>query len=917
MIRPMRPLKEQLARILGSLRRRRFEGDFDEELEAHLALLTERFVQRGLSLNEARYAARKQFGGVTQMKDELRARSRFRPVEAVLDDSAYVLRQLRKSPVFAMAAVLTLAIGIGANTAIFSLVDQLILRLLPVRDPQQVVALSEVGQFYGDSQNPGTITPMSYPMYQDVRDHNQVFSQMMCQRRQDFTVNLSSESEVVSGEWVSGNYFSLLGLEPALGRLLEAKDTLYSGANPYVVLGYSYWVNHFGADRRVIGRTIRVNDYPLTIVGVIRSGFDGLEPGLRANIFVPITMIPLVVKDYEFGRRFFDRRLRWVTPYGRLKPGVTIAQARAGLQPLFNQILEVEVGQAGFRNATRYDREQFLKMRLDVIPGGQGNAILRQRYEEPLWVLMIVTGLVLLIACANIAALLLARAAARQKEIAIRLAIGSSRLRIAQQLITESLALAIAGGAAGTAVAIAIMKCLLAFLPSAVGAYDISSSPDLRVLGFSMLLALVTGVAFGLVPALEATKPDIAKALKEQSASATAREGQYRFRKALVAAQVALSLLLLTGASQFIRSLENLRSLDPGFRTQNVLQFELDLESTDYDLSHARAFFLALEDRLKSYPGVESAGTADVPVLWGGSWVAPMIVIAGYRPKPGEDMTAHVNAVSPGYFQTLGIHLLAGRVFRESDASTSQSVAVVNESFVKRFIGNEPAVGRFIGKGNDPSAPADTEIIGVVNDTDYESLRAIAPRQMFLCAAQHFPGPFVYVRTKQDPRSAFSSIRKLVHQMEPRAPIQAMKTLGEQVDESLATERMIASLSSGFSVIATALALIGLYGVMAYMVTQRAREMAVRIALGAIAGRVIWLMMREVILLAATGIVVALPFIFALNGFVRSELYGIQPNDVMSIAFSVLVFSCVASLAGYIPARRAASCDPMSVLRYE
>lgn len=261
-----------------------------------------------------------------------------------------MLRQLRKSPVFARAAVLTWAIGIGANTAIFSLVDQLILPLLPVRDPQQVAALSEWASFTAIARNPGTITPMSYPMYQDVRDHNQVFSQTMCQRRQDFTVNLSSESEVVSGEWVSGNYLSLLGIEPALGRLLEAKDTLYSGGNPFVVLGYSYWVNHFGADRRVIGRTIRVKDYPLTIVGVIRSGFDGLEPGLRANIFVPITMAPLVVKDYEFGRRFFDRRLRWVTPYGRLRPGVTIAQARAGLQPLFHQILEMEVRQAHSRN---------------------------------------------------------------------------------------------------------------------------------------------------------------------------------------------------------------------------------------------------------------------------------------------------------------------------------------------------------------------------------------------------------------------------------------------------------------------------------------------------------------------------------------------------------------------------------------
>jgi predicted permease len=848
------------------------------------------------------------------MKNELRDRSRFRPLETVLQDGSYVLRQLRKSPVFAIAAVLTLAIGIGANTAIFSLVDQLVLRLLPVQDPGRVVALVGMGNFYGDNQG---INPLSYPMYEDIRDHSQVFSEVMCRRPADFSIRVSSESEIVSGELVSGNYFPLLGIRPALGRLFSAQDTLHAGANPFVVLSYAYWMNHFDGDRAVVGRTIRVNNYPLTVVGVIQPGFDGLEPGLATGIFVPITMAPAVVPDSEFARRFFDRRLRWVNAYGRLKPDVTMAQAKAGLQPLFHQILKMEVHEPDFRRATVYQREQFLKMWLDVIPGGQGNNILRRQYEKSLWLLMVVTLLVLLIACANIAALLLARAAARQKEIAVRLAIGSSRSRIAQQLVTESLLLAITGGTAGIAVAAAIVKGLVAFLPSEVSRYNISSSPDLRMLGFGMTLALLTGITFGLVPALQATRPDIAKALKDQSASTTGAAGQHRFRKALVAAQVALSLLLLTGASLFIRSLQNLRSLDAGFRTENVLQFELNLESTGYDLNHARAFVRTLEERLNNLPGVDSAGIADVPLLSGNRWISPMIVIAGYRPKPGEDMTAYVNAVSPGYFKTLGIHLLAGRVFRDSDTAKSQAVAVVNESFVKRFLGNGPPVGRFIGKGNDPSAPADTEIVGVVNDTNYANLRDAAPRQMYWCATQHMPGGTAYIRTKQDPRSAFGTIRKLVNEMEPRIPIQKMKTVEQQMDESLVTERMIASVSSGFSLIATALAMIGLYGVMAYIVTQRAREMAIRIALGAIAGRVIWLVTREVVLLVATGIAVALPLIFVLSRFVRSELYGLQPSDPLSIAFSVLVLSCVSLLAGYIPARRAVSYDPIRVLRYE
>ena len=902
-------------RLRSLFRSAQAERELDDELRDHLERKTEEYAAQGMTREEAHRRARLDLDGIEQTKEKCRDARRVNWIQDLIQDLHFGLRVLRKSPGFTAVAVLTLAIGIGANTAIFSLVDQLVLRLLPVQDPQRVVVLSEVGNFYGDSQYQGETSPMSYPKYQDIRGHNQVFAEMMCQRQQDFTVSISSEAEAVRGELVSGSYFPLLGVQPALGRLLEGKDTLNVGTDPVVVLSYSYWMSHFGGDRQVIGRTIRVDKYPLTIVGVARLGFDGLEPGLTTSIFVPITMAPVILPGYDFGSRFLDWRLRWTNVYGRLKPDVTIAQAKTGLQPLFHQILEMEVRQPDFRNATPYDKEQFLKMGLDVIPGGQGNALLRHLFQKPLWLLMCVTGLVLAIACANIAALLLARAAARQKEIAVRLAIGSSRLRIARQLITESLLLATVGAAAGTALAVAIVRGLLTFLPSQVRGYDISSSPDPGMLGFSMLLALGTGLAFGFVPAVQGTKPDVAKSLKEQSASVTG--GPYRFRKALVALQVALSLLLLTGATLFIRTLKNLRSLNPGFQTHNVLHFEVNLESAGYDLDHAHAFLRNLEERLKGIPGVESAGSAQMPLLSSGGWVAPMIVIAGYSPKPGEDMTAHVNSVSPGYFETLGIHLLAGRVFRESDTRESLPVAVVNESFVKRFFGNEPAIGHFVGKGNDPSAPANMEIIGIVNDTDYENLREAAPRQIYLCAAQHMPGSHVYVRTTQDPRSAFASIRNLLHELGPQVLIQDMKTAEQQVDDSLATERMIASLASGFSLIAIALAAVGLYGVMAYMVTQRAREMAIRVALGAMAGRVIWLVMREVVLLVATGIAIALPLILVLNGLVRSELYGVSPGDPLSITFSAFVLACIALFAGYIPARRAVACDPMVALRDE
>ena len=578
-------------------RKEQVDRELDEELRAYHEMAAEEKVKDGMSRKEALRALRLEHGSLEVSKEIVRSGGWESFVETCWQDLRFAFRMLRKNPAFTAVAVVTLALGIGANTAIFSLVDQLVLRLLPVQDPQRVVVLSEVGNFYGDSQSQGATSPMSYPMYQDIRGHNQVFTEMMCQRQQDFTVSISSEAEAVRGEMVSGEYFPLLGIQPALGRLLEGKDTLNAGTDPVVVLSYSYWMNRFGGDRQVIGRTIRVNKYPLTIVGVVRPGFGGLEPGLPTSIFVPITMAPVILPDYDFGPRFLDWRLRWTNVYGRLKPGVTIEQAKTGLQPLFHQIVAMEVRQPDFQNATRYDKEQFLKMKLDVIPGGQGNAMLRRQYQKPLWVLMCVTGLVLAIACANIAALLLARAAARQKEIAVRLAIGSNRLRIARQLITESLLLATVGAAAGTAVAVAIIRGLLAFLPSEVSGYEISSSPDLRMLGFSMLLALATGLAFGFMPAVQGTHPDVAKSLKEQSASITG--GQYRFRKVLVALQVALSLLLLTGATLFIRTLKNLRSINQGFEAHNVLQFELDLESAGYDLNHAHAFLRNLEERLK------------------------------------------------------------------------------------------------------------------------------------------------------------------------------------------------------------------------------------------------------------------------------------------------------------------------------
>ncbi len=868
-------VREQLARIRGSLRRGKFDSEFSRELEAHLALLTERFERRGVPPEEARYAARKQLGGVTQMKSELRDRSTFRPIEALLQDSVYVVRQFRKSPAFAAACVLTLALGIGANTAIFTLVNQLILRLLPIKDPQQVVGLVAQGQYYGDNMG---YHALSYTMYQTLRDRNPVFSQMMCRRWASFTASVHSDSEVLSGELISGNYFPMLGIKAAAGRVFDANDDLQPNANPMAVLSYAYWQSRFAGAHQIVGSKLLVNNYPLTIVGIAQPGFDGFDPGLPSQIFVPVMMTPALFPNLDF-HNMFDSRLRWVNVYGRLKPGITLERAKAGLQPLFHEILEAEVGEPGFAHATPDDKKQFLNMWLDVVPGSQGSSTLKRQYEKPLWLLMAVTGFVLLIACANLASLLAARAAVRQKEIAVRLAIGSSRGRIIQQLLTESLLLALVGGSAGIALAIVLAKELLTFLPDNPTGYAISTSPDLRILSFAVGLSLLTGFIFGLIPALQAASPNLADTLKAKAASVAGGTGQVGLRKCLVASQITLSLLLLIGASLFIRSLANLRLVNPGFDTKNLVQFDMDLGSIGYDQTRAHTFYNELETRLQRLPGVEAAGIALNPVLADSDWEST-IRIAGTVSKPGEDKLAYVNRVSPGYFKTLSIHLLSGRTFRESDTATAPKVVVVSESFARHFFGEQSALGHWIGRGFDPNAPTDMQIVGVVNDIDFQDLREKDKRELYLCAPQGKElDTTVYLRAKGDPRSALASARGLVHQMEPKAPITRTKTVEQQLDESLATERMIASLSTGFTLLAVALAVLGLYGVMAYMATQRAREIGIRMALGAQFGNVVWLVMREVMVLIAAGIAVAVPLSLGLTRLIRSELYGIQPAD--------------------------------------
>jgi putative ABC transport system permease protein len=825
-------------------------------------------------------------------------------------DLLYAIRSFRRTPVFTGVAVLSLALGIGANTAIFTLVDQLILRLLPVRDPEQIVILSGQGRHYGGNNGRNAL---SYRMYQDLRDRNTVFSAMMCRYRLSTLIGAGGEAEASVGELVSGNYFPMLGVHAAVGRLFTASDDLHAGAHPYAVLSYSYWQTRFAGDRGILGQTIRVNNYPLTVVGVAQPGFEGLEPGLPARVFIPVSMAVEVRPGF---RSMWDRRQRWVNVYGRLRPGMTVQQAQAGLQPLFHQIIDGEVIMPAFRNATPFDKAQFLKMWLQVAPGGQGNTNLRRQYEKPLLVLMGLTGFVLLIACANLASLLTARAAARQREVAIRLAMGASRARMIRQLLTESTLLSVAGGVAGILLAVVMARGLLAFLPAGLVGYSIAASPDGRMLGFTCALALVTGIGFGLAPALQSTKPDIAPTLKAQAGNVAGGAG-VGLRKILVAAQVTLSLLLLIGAGMFARSLANLRQLNPGFQTGNLIEFNIAPAATGYDIPRSRAFFRRTRERLLAIPGVRDVGYANVAVLSGNEWDNG-ITIEGYQAKVGEDMDPHFNSASPGYDKALGLHVLAGRWFTDRDLADAPRVAVVNESLARHYFGDNRAVGRRLGLGTDPGTPIDTEIIGVVNDTRYEGLRDDIPRLVYVAAQQAPQGSqWFYVRTERDPESTMSAVRAALRELEPNLPVTYFKTLERQLEESLVTERMIATLSTGFGALATLLAVIGLYGVMAFLVTRRAREIGIRMALGALPGNVLWLVMREVLALVAAGILVGAPAAIALAWLVRSQLYGVEPADPLSVALGIGLLAAVSLLAGYVPARRAANYDPVRVLRYE
>ncbi|MGH9346661.1 MAG: ABC transporter permease [Vicinamibacterales bacterium] len=832
-------------------------------------------------------------------------------MDQLRQDFRFALRSFRRAPAFSIVIVLTLGLGIGANTAIFSLMDQVLLRMLPVRAPQELVLLNGPGPFSGRTMNSMTF---SVPMFRGLEQGSRgVMAGMFARFDTSATLSTAKQSERVYAELVTGDYFSVLGVGSVLGRTLGHDDDRTPSGHPVVVLSYGYWQRRFGGEPGVLNLEIRINNHPMTVVGVAARGFSGVDTGSPADLFVPIMMKAELTPTWNDLESW---RSRFVTIMGRLKPGVTIDQAAAAMNVVYRQQLHEDMKTLS-ASAPENFRKRFLEKTLLVLPGHKGRSDLRTAFSTPLVVLMAMVGLVLLIACANVANLLLARAAAQQKEVAIRLALGAGRWRVVRTRLTESVVLSLGGAVVGLLFAWWTTTLLIETLPFARAVETLSADPDARVVLFAIAISTLTALVFGLGPAFQSARPSLTSTLKEDAGTVAGGGRQARFRKGLVVAQVALSVLLLAGAGLFARSLYNLRSLNPGFVATDLLQFSVDPALSGYTRERSLALFRQAQDQLGSLPGAASAASAFIPVMTDSTWQST-VQVQGYTRKEDENMNPAFNAVSPGYFATMGMPLVMGREFRPTDADGAPRVAIINETMAKYFWGSDNPIGRRFGFGRDENDNS-TEVVGVVRDSKFATMRDEVPRFVYVPYLQQeaLDQMTFYVRARSDVAGVPGAARQVIQRLDPNLPIFDMKTMEAQVDESLFLERLVASLSMLFGGLATLLAAVGLYGVMSYTVSRRTREIGIRMALGAERTSVLWMVLREVAVMAGAGIALGLPAAIGLSRFVESQLYGLSPTDAPTLVVAAAVLATVAMFAGYVPARRATRVDPMVALRYE
>jgi len=913
-----------MKRVLNWFRQRRLEDDLDRELQYHVDRRVADLIQSGLPESEARKRVAMELAGTMQVREEVRDIWLSRWLRDFVHDLRFSARSIFRSPSLTSTAVLSLALGIGVTTALYSLIDQIVLRALPVDHPERLVLIDWIG--YQNAETFGSYNLMSYPICQDLQQKKEFFDGVLC--RAATTINLSTKGEpkLTAAELVSGTYFSVLGVSPALGRLLTTDDDQAPGSNPVVVLSYDFWKNQFGSGQDIVGRKVLVNQYPMTVVGVAAPTFHGIDVGEVPSLWIPAVMSTQAIPGFT---TMLDRRTRWVQILGRLKQDVSLERAQTGLQPWFKAMLDEDTRRTNISRTSAEHRRQFLASTLSLTPAPQGHSVLRNNLSRPLWVLFAATAVLLALACLNVAGLFLARGSARHREISTKLALGASRGRIGRQLLTDSVLLSFAGGLLGVVMAPIAVRALIAFLPHSNAATDLRASVDMRLLLFAFLVSLITGFLAGSAPAFQAGRKSLDSSLRERGGTPS---GGLAMRRGIVTAQIAFTLILVIAAGLFVRTLSGLLIKGPGFDTSSLISFGIKPALSGYSGPEESRLIRRISEGLRDSTSIQASAIAHDQLLLGGVW-ANSLTIRSPAIQAGErfitDREVQMNAVSPGFFATLGTRIVAGRDFNEHDAlnvappnqsmpvsDSGQRAVIVNEAFVKRYFGGRNPLGARVAMGSRPDARPDTEIIGVVQNISYRSVRE-QWEQAYYPIGTEMSGSNFYVRYRGTPESAFRSIREILHYADPTMPISYFRTLDEQIDRSLNTERMLATLSSSFGTLALLLSLVGLYGVISFAVTQRTREIGIRMALGATRFSTIWLVLRDALVMIAAGTAIALPCVWALGRLVETQLYDVKPTDPVTIFAATSVLCLTALGAALIPARRASAVNPTDALRLE
>jgi predicted permease len=906
-----------MSKVRGLFRQRKADSEFDSEMQVHLQLLTEKFIRQGMAPEDADSAARRQFGNTTLLQQRQRETRTFLSFSTVIQDLRYGIRVLGKSPGFTAIAVASLALAIGANTTIFSVAKSFLYDRLDVPHAEQLRMLSwqstghsavhnmwgEFGPAPGGGSNSSSF---SYPVYRQLSAHNQEMQDLFAFQGDGMNATIHGTARHVRAEMVSGNYYSGLGVRPQLGRLIQPSDDASPAVGTVVVISEGIWERDFGRSPAVLGQTITINQSAMTIVGVNPRGFTGADdPQASPDVFIPISMQPVI--DPRGKKSYLqDPDVWWVKIMGRIKPGVTDAQADAVLS---SQL------QAAVRGTMTVKADETMP-HLSISDGSRGNHLSHNEFEKPAFVLMTLTGLVLLLACANIANLMLARGAQRQREMSVRLALGAGRTRIVRQLLTESLLLAAVGGLAGLLLGYLGRNVIPKLLTNSLDTSQPNVHFDWLVFGFTAAITIATGLLFGLAPAWIAARAEVSSSLKESGQTVTRRR-KGMGGKAIVAFQICLSTLLVVGAGLFLRTLFALRSVDVGFRTDHLILFSINPPANRYDKGKDVQLHMRLEEDFAAIPGVEAVTTAAVPYI-GDNMSNEIFLLAGEKFDRNKQQAEYVNTVGNTFFATLGIPILAGRAFNAQDTATSPKVAIINQSLARKRFPNMNPIGQEFNTGDGPEA-FKGRIVGICADNRYANLRDDPPPQFFLLVQQQseIGGLNYELRSRLGPASLAPALRAVVKKADPDLPIVNIQTQQDQIDSTMQTERLFASLTTGFGLLALGLACVGIYGIMAYSVANRRNEIGIRLALGAQPGQVRSMILRESTWLASAGIVAGVCMALLLTRLVKSMLYGIQPNDLPTVAGGVSILLVVALAASWIPARRAARVQPMEALRHE